>query len=116
MASFQEQHTCTAMQKSADAIEIAFDFMAGTDQLQGDINCSIEPGVVPQSFAFRTGAVGCNAQFDYYQGLLDRVPVETWTADATSTIDIVLTDLRPVSGTVDLVVSTGNVLTVTGTF
>ncbi len=109
--------TCTAT--LVNQATIALQFVAangGANSADGGFACTITPGVIPQSLGFRTGTLGCTIEIDEdstLNGILD-----SWDGTASSTIDIQLTDLSPVSGTISLVLEDGSgiQMTVDGTF
>ncbi len=97
----------------------AIDFVAADatdDSAMSEIACTITPSVVPQTLGFRQGTTGCTIEID--ENKSGNGIVDSWDATAASTVDIVLTDLAPVSGTIHLVIENegSETLTVTGTF
>ncbi len=102
---------------------LAIDWVAtdasGSNNATCEMSCTIMPGVVPQTLGFRTGTTGCNVEIDYHaanNGILD-----SWDGTASDTIEVTVTDLATVSGTIHIAIAddsndTSSAMSVTGTF
>lgn len=109
--------TCMATLVNQTTIGIKFDAFDSSNKNSAvaNISCSISPTGVPQTLHGRNGTAGCNMviEFDAVNGATDM-----WSDDASSTIDIVVTDIPTASGTINATLhdSMGATMTVTGTF
>ena len=109
--------TCTPTLVNQTTIGIQFEaFDNSNDNAIGNISCTISPTAgVPQTLHGRSGTAGCNMviEFNAANGATDM-----WSDDASSTINIVVTDIPTASGTINATLYDGmsSSMTVTGTF
>ena len=108
--------TCMPTLVNQTTIGIKFDAVdSNNNSALANIACSISPTGMPQTLHGRNGTAGCNMviEFDAANGATDM-----WSDDASSTIDIVVTDISTASGTINATLhdSMGATMTVTGTF
>jgi hypothetical protein len=106
--------TCTPTLVNNATIAVAFDAVASaTDSGSGTIACQITPGVESQAL----DKAACTIEVDHVtstNGILD----EWDDSPADATVTMSLTDLAPVSGTLQLTLDdgSGSLMTVSGTF
>ena len=108
--------TCTPTLVNQTTIGIQFEVVSGGDNALANIACSISPTAgVPQTLHGRSGTAGCNVVVAYNAAL---GATDMWSDDATSTINVVVTDIPTASGTIDMTLynSAHAPLTVGGTF
>ncbi len=108
--------TCMATLVNQTTLGIKFNALdSNNNSAVANIACSISPTGVPQTLHGRNGTTGCNMviELDAANGATDM-----WSDDATSSIDIVVTDIATASGTINVTLhdSMGATMTVTGTF
>ncbi len=112
--------SCTP--SSQGLYEFGLNFLAPAangDSAMCEMACTLPDGTIPQTLGVRTGTMGCNVEIDWNKvgnGLFD-----SWASDASSTIDVTVTNLTPISGTISMTLvadnnNSGVTLTVNGTF
>ncbi|HXJ21176.1 MAG TPA: hypothetical protein VMT03_13170 [Polyangia bacterium] len=109
--------TCTSTLVNQTTIGIQFKaFDNASNYAIANISCSISPTAgVPQTLHGRNGTTGCNMVIEYDAA---NAATDMWSDDASSTIDIVVTDIPTASGTINATLDDGmgTSMTVTGTF
>jgi hypothetical protein len=88
------------------------------DQAMGSITCMITLDEIPQTLGFRAGSAstGCSVNINY-NNLNGSAQSASWVATSTSQVNVTVTDLVQVAGTLDIMLAgSASMLTVSGTF
>jgi len=96
-------------------VAIDFDLFQGSDEVRSEIACTITPGVVPQTLTNRSGTSGCNVEVDYNAA---NGGTQEWDNATPQSVTITVTDLDPLGGMIDVMLSNASAgtLTVSGTY
>jgi hypothetical protein len=106
-----------------DETSLTINFIAVSDpidQAMGAIACTITLNEIPQTLGFRgagSDSTGCSVNINY-NNLNGSAASDSWVATATSQVNVTITDLVHIAGTLNIMVddAMSSPLTVTGTF